>query len=89
MAEHLELQVGDIIRFPQTNDLFPDLLAGDCLYRRVVGYQDDGYITQGIMPGDEEHEGYEVHWDVVTLKQAFIDRFAKKLVYGPEKEGNK
>ncbi len=88
MAEHLELQIGDILRFPQTNDLFPDLLAGDCIYRRVIGYQDGKYLTQGFMPSgwdrDGYHEGYEVPWDRVTLEQAFIDRFASKLMSGPE-----
>lgn len=92
MSEHLELQPLDIIRFQNGdgNELLsfgPDdgLGCGDLLYRRVVYRRSDGwYLTVGFYPDD----GKTANWDCCYLSQAYIDRFAKKLMRSDDDQTN-
>lgn len=85
MEEHLLLDVGDVFKL-LSNDIamyrdFPgEILAGHSIIRRVLAVQSDGYVTQGLCYGAEPA------WDVLEQSQAFIDRFAKKLMSRPESE---
>lgn len=81
MAEHLEVQTGDVLRFCQHSGKAAcredELPGGAFLLRKVCRQVADGrWLTVAV----------EGPVDPLLVTQACIDRFAKKLMSGPARE---